>query len=132
MGMMREIKRRRVGRVVLVYAAFAYAVTEVAGVLTPALLLPDWTVRLVLLLTLLAAPVVLGLAWTYDVTRTPGDGTEASGGDVEPTLSLPSVVGAVALIGVSLLAGGMLGASADARCSRRWSLGTRASCPPGR
>lgn len=114
MGMLREIKRRRVGRVVLVYAAFAYAVTEVAGVLTPALLLPDWTVRLVLMLTLLAAPVVLGLAWTFDVTRTP-DGDEAPAPDIEvgPTLSLASVVGAVALIGVGLLAGRILGTPVD-------------------
>ena len=54
-----ELKRRRVFRVIAVYWAVAFGVVQIAGIAFPRLALPDWTVMLVLLLTLLGFPMVI-------------------------------------------------------------------------
>lgn len=45
-----ELKRRRVPRVAVVYAASSFAVLQAAELVVPRLLLPDWTVTLLLVL----------------------------------------------------------------------------------
>ena len=42
-----ELKRRRTVRVIVTYAATGFILLQLADILTPALLLPDWTTRLV-------------------------------------------------------------------------------------
>ena len=64
-----ELKRRKVIRVAIVYVIGAWVSVEVASVLFPALLLPDWTTRLVVALALIGFPVTVVLAWTFDVTE---------------------------------------------------------------
>jgi adenylate cyclase len=63
-----ELKRRKVPRVVLVYAATAFAVVEVADIVMPRLGLPDWTVTLVIVLAALGLPIAVVLAWAFDLT----------------------------------------------------------------
>jgi tetratricopeptide (TPR) repeat protein len=63
-----ELKRRRVFRVALIYAAVGWVVVEVTATVFPILFIPDWAVRLVVLAVLLGFPVALGLAWAFDVT----------------------------------------------------------------
>ncbi len=63
-----ELKRRRVVRVAIVYAAVALAVIYAADVIFPGLLLPEWTISLVIALTLLGFPIALVLAWAFEVT----------------------------------------------------------------
>lgn len=63
-----ELKRRRVPQVAGFYLAGGWLAFEVADATFPRLGLPDWTVTLVLVLLLLAFPLVVGLAWLYDVT----------------------------------------------------------------
>ncbi|MBI4545973.1 MAG: tetratricopeptide repeat protein [Gemmatimonadetes bacterium] len=63
-----ELKRRRVFRVVVVYALAAWVVLQVAELVLPALLLPEWTFRLVVVLALLGFPIAIALAWVFDVT----------------------------------------------------------------
>ena len=46
----RELRRRKVLRVITVYAASAFVVLEIADILAPSLRLPEWTINLVLLL----------------------------------------------------------------------------------
>lgn len=72
-----ELKRRKVIRVAVVYIIGAWVAVEAASVLFPALLLPDWTTRLVVALALIGFPVTVVLAWAFDVTeggfqKTPG------------------------------------------------------------
>jgi len=72
-----ELKRRRVFRVLAGYCAAALVAIEAANDIFPALDLPVWTVRLVVVLAILGLPVALCLAWAFDVTpeglqRTPG------------------------------------------------------------
>ena len=61
-----ELKRRKVYRVALVYAAVGWALLEMADVVLPRLGLPDWTVNLVLALVLLGFPLALVFAWIFD------------------------------------------------------------------
>ncbi len=44
-GFFSELKRRRVHRTVGVYAVVAWVVAQVADLLLPALLLPEWSFR---------------------------------------------------------------------------------------
>jgi adenylate cyclase len=63
-----ELKRRKVYRVAVVYAVLGVALIEGADLIFPRLLLPDWTVTLVVVLVLLGFPVALGLSWAFEVT----------------------------------------------------------------
>jgi adenylate cyclase len=65
-----ELKRRHVVRVAISYVVVGFVVLEAADILLPALNLPDWTITLVLALTLLGFPIALVLAWAFDVTPT--------------------------------------------------------------
>jgi len=63
----KELKRRKVLRVITVYAASAFVILELADILAPSLRLPDWTVNLVLLLLCVGFVVAVILSWIYDV-----------------------------------------------------------------
>ena len=63
-----ELKRRHVVRVAITYAVAGFVVIEAADILLPALNLAEWTVTLVVALTLLGFPIALGLAWAFDIT----------------------------------------------------------------
>lgn len=64
----RELKRRGVVRVFVVYVAAGFVVLQAVQLLVPLLLLPDWVSRLVLVLLLAGLPVALVLGWAYDLT----------------------------------------------------------------
>lgn len=64
----KELKRRKVIRVAIVYTVVAWILVEVASVMFPGLLLPDWSVRLVIALAILGFPVALILAWAFELT----------------------------------------------------------------
>ncbi len=84
-----EPRRRRVPQVAGFYLAAGWIAFEVAEGTFPRLGLPDWTITFVLVLLLLAFPLVVGLAWFYDlgpggVTRTPdSDGSAVGAGPDE-------------------------------------------------
>tara|TARA_B100001750_G_scaffold244749_1_gene262808 strand:+ start:130 stop:2472 length:2343 start_codon:yes stop_codon:yes gene_type:complete len=67
-----ELKRRRVVRVVIAYAAVVYVVLEVAQLTFEPLGLPDWTYQFLIFIVLAGFPVAGVLAWAFDVT--PDDG----------------------------------------------------------
>lgn len=62
-----ELRRRRVIRVALVYMVMAWVIIQVAAEVFPPLHLPEWTVTLVVVLSILGFPLALGLAWAYDL-----------------------------------------------------------------
>ncbi len=62
-----ELKRRKVYRVAVVYAVLGVALIEGADLIFPRLLLPEWTVTLVVALVLLGFPAALALSWAFDV-----------------------------------------------------------------
>jgi TolB-like protein len=63
-----ELRRRRVFRVVVVYAIATFGVLQVADIAFPALKLPEWSVTLIVAVALLGFPVALVLAWAFDIT----------------------------------------------------------------
>lgn len=65
--LLRELRRRRVPQVAGFYLAAGWVLFEVADGTFPRLGLPDWTVTLVLVLLLLGLPLVVGLAWIFDI-----------------------------------------------------------------
>ena len=78
-----ELKRRRVIRTAVTYVVVAWIIVEGASVIFPALMLPDWTLRLVVVSTFLGLPLVIVLAWVFDVEVkpvSPGHITESEPG----------------------------------------------------
>lgn len=63
-----EMKRRNVFRVMAVYGIVGFIVLQVVDLLVPALLLPEWTYRLVAVLLLVGFPVAVVLAWAFEQT----------------------------------------------------------------
>ena len=63
-----ELRRRKVIRVAVVYPIVAWILVEAASVVMPELLLPDWSVRLVLVLAIIGFPIALVLAWAFDIS----------------------------------------------------------------
>ena len=70
MAFLAELKRRRVGKVAIAYGAVAWAATESASVVLPALHVPDWAMTLIVVFLLVGFPVAMVLAWVFDVDRT--------------------------------------------------------------
>src|SRR3546814_7097785 len=54
-----ELRRRRVIRVAIVYAVAGWVIVEVASTVLPPLDLPDWSVRLVIVLVALGFPIAV-------------------------------------------------------------------------
>jgi len=62
-----EMKRRRVTRVIVLYAIAGWVVIEVASTVLPNLNLPAWTVTLVTVLVVLGFVIAVILAWAFDI-----------------------------------------------------------------
>ncbi|MGH8216700.1 MAG: hypothetical protein ACREPZ_13540 [Rhodanobacteraceae bacterium] len=76
---LRELKRRHVYRVAVVYAIVGWLLIQIATQVFPFFKIPDWSVRLLVLLVLAGFPVAIVLAWAFDATpqgivRTAPDG----------------------------------------------------------
>jgi adenylate cyclase len=66
----RELKRRRVFTSTAAYVVLAALLIELSGFIFEAFLLPSWASRLVTILFVLGFPVVVVLAWVFDVSHT--------------------------------------------------------------
>jgi len=67
-GLYRELRRRQVIRVAVVYATTAFVILQLGEILVEPFGLGDWALRLVLFLLVLGFPLSIGLAWVYNVT----------------------------------------------------------------
>ncbi|MEM6513784.1 MAG: tetratricopeptide repeat protein [Pseudomonadota bacterium] len=72
---LKELQRRRVIRVGLVYVVAAWVIIQVAETLFPILSLPDWTVTFVVLLCILGFPLAVVLSWAYRIEAENADPT---------------------------------------------------------
>src|SRR4029077_4232238 len=63
-----ELQRRKVYRVAAAYIIAAGLIIQIGSAVFPAWELPNWTLRLVVVLLLIGFPIALILAWAYDVT----------------------------------------------------------------
>src|SRR5215471_16651411 len=111
-GFFAELQRRKVYRVAAAYIVAAAFIIQIGSAVIPAWELPNWTLRLVVVLLLVGFPVALILAWAYDVTP---QGIQATpkipGGHRRRNIILLVAAGAV----ISIAAGFFLLPRASAR-----------------
>jgi TolB-like protein len=63
-----ELKRRHVYRAAIAYGVVAWLLVQIATQVFPFFEIPNWVVRLVVLITLLGFPAVLIIAWAFELT----------------------------------------------------------------
>ena len=63
-----ELKKRKVFNSAAIYLATAFVILQAAQIIIPALLIPEWTLRLLVVLAILGFPIVIILSWIYDVS----------------------------------------------------------------
>src|SRR5207248_11552894 len=80
-GFFEEVKRRKVYRVAVAYIIVGGGIIQLASAAFPAWELPNWALRLVIVLLLIGFPIALILAWAFDVTP---QGIRAT-----PTIAVP-------------------------------------------
>ena len=112
-----ELKRRHVVRVAIAYVVAAWLLVQIATQLFPFFDIPNWAVRLVVILLAIGLPVAVAFAWIYELTpegirRTeaadsPGARSEHASRQIGRKLNtviIAVLVLAVALLGWRLLA----------------------------
>src|SRR5437762_5785851 len=67
-GFFEEVKRRKVYRVAAAYLIAGGGIIQLASAAFPAWELPNWSLRLVIMLLLIGFPIALILAWAFDLT----------------------------------------------------------------
>src|SRR6266700_3783479 len=67
-GFFEEVKRRKVYQVAVAYLIAGGGIIQLASAAFPAWELPNWALRLVIVLLLIGFPIALILAWAYDIT----------------------------------------------------------------
>ncbi|MDZ7643296.1 MAG: hypothetical protein U5K76_03070 [Woeseiaceae bacterium] len=68
MSVLQELKRRNVFRIGIAYAVASWVLLQVVDVISPALDLPGWVTRLVLLILGIGLIPVLVFAWAFEIT----------------------------------------------------------------
>jgi hypothetical protein len=63
-----ELKRRNVYKVAVAYAIVGWLVVQIATQVFPFLEIPNWVVRLVIVLVAVGFPIALVLAWAFELT----------------------------------------------------------------
>jgi TolB-like protein/Tfp pilus assembly protein PilF len=63
-----ELKRRKVVRVIIVYAAASFVILELASIIQEPFGLPDWTIKLIFVILCVGLIISIILSWIYDVT----------------------------------------------------------------
>jgi TolB-like protein/Tfp pilus assembly protein PilF len=99
-----ELKRRNVYKVAVAYAVVGWLVVQIATQTFPFFEVPNWAVRLVILLVVIGFPIALILAWAFELTPEGLKRTEASGDPVPKTATSRGWI-YVVIAGVVLSAG---------------------------
>src|SRR6266436_9302629 len=63
-----ELKRRNVYKVGVAYAVVAWLLMQIASQIFPFFEIPNWVVRLVVLLLIIGFPIALIIAWAFETT----------------------------------------------------------------
>jgi TolB-like protein len=101
-----ELRRRHVYRVAIAYAVVAWLLIQVATQVFPFFEIPNWVVRLVVLLTVLGFPVALVIAWAFELTPE-GIKRAADVGSTESIAHWSTRKFAALIISVAILAAGV-------------------------
>ena len=60
-----EMKRRNVYKVAIAYAVVGWLLVQVATQVFPFLEIPNWAIRLIILLVAIGFPIALVIAWAF-------------------------------------------------------------------
>jgi TolB-like protein/tetratricopeptide (TPR) repeat protein len=63
-----ELKRRNVYKVAVAYAVAGWALSQGTAQVFPVFDVPNWIIRLIVLLIILGLPIALALAWMFEIT----------------------------------------------------------------
>ena len=102
-----ELKRRNVYQVAVAYAVVAWLLVQVATQVFPFFDVPNWAVRLVVLLSVLGFPVALVCSWAFELTP---EGIKREG-EIDPNLSFSRKTGrklTALIVVVAVVAGGLM------------------------
>src|SRR5438132_12129400 len=94
-----ELKRRRVFRALVGYGIAAFAVLQIVEPVMHGLRWPEVTLSYVVVALAIGVPIVVSLAWIFDVNaarleRTPASGRECKGTHIALVLTAIGVLGA--------------------------------------
>jgi hypothetical protein len=78
-----ELKRRNVYKVAVAYAVVGWVIAQIATQIFPFLEIPNWVVRLVIVLIAIGFPIALVIAWAFELTPEGLKRTE----DVDPSVA---------------------------------------------
>src|SRR5437773_1314515 len=78
-----ELKRRNVYKVVVAYAVVGWLIAQIATQIFPFLEIPNWVVRLIIMLIAIGFPIALVIAWAFEATSEGIKRTEVA--DAMPT-----------------------------------------------
>jgi pentatricopeptide repeat protein len=104
-----ELKRRNVYKVAIAYVVAGWALSQGIAQVFPVFDIPNWVIRLIVLLIIIGLPIALVLAWTFELTPLGIKRTETA--DAMPASAKPRkylwiyvvVVGAAMSIGLFFL-----------------------------
>ena len=68
MGFWEELKRRKVVKVIIIYATIAFVILQLLSVLIEPLYLPQWMMTLVIVLLAIGFPIAILFSWIFDIT----------------------------------------------------------------
>ena len=110
-GFLEELKRRHVWRVAVAYAFAAWLLVQVATQVFPFFNIPDWSVRLVVILLVIGFPVAVAFARVFELTPEgirriePADSPEARAEGAHQSIGrkLNVLIIAVLVLAVALL-----------------------------
>src|ERR1700739_2651063 len=63
-----ELKRRNVYKVAVAYAVVGWLLVQIATQVFPFLEIPNWVVRLVIVMVAIGFPIALVIAWAFELT----------------------------------------------------------------
>ena len=102
-----ELKRRNVYKVAVAYIVAGWALSQGIAQVFPVFDVPNWIIRLIVLLVILGLPIALMLAWMFEITPEGLKRTEHLAPDYGPSKSRAwiyiVIVGALVSIGLFFL-----------------------------
>ena len=84
-----ELKRRNVYKVAIAYVVASWALAQGLAQVLPVFDIPNWVVRLVVLLLIIGFPVALVLSWAFEITS---EGIKRES-DIDPSKSITRKTG---------------------------------------
>ena len=128
-----ELKRRNVYKVAVAYAVVGWVIAQIATQIFPFLEIPNWVVRLVIVLIAIGFPIALVIAWAFEATPEGIKRTQTA--DAMPATAKPKkyvwiyvvVIGGAISIGLFCLGRYTASNSASAARTERATVPAKAS-----